>query len=135
MNTESYYLSVLVKFAFLGGTAGGLLLFWKCRGIKSILLYFLSCANILCFVAWLSINGAVYAMARSPNLRPMIYYGPQAVQVGLVVFTYGWPFVASVAAFCLLVVSLLAQPRELPFIVPANLLMLFLWAFTIVALK
>jgi hypothetical protein len=135
MNSESYYIGALVKFAFCGGTASVLLWFWKRRGIKSILLFFLSCANLVCFVVWLAINGAVYAMAKSPNLRPMIYNGSSAVMAALFTITFLWPYVATVAAFILFALSYAAQPGEHKFLVPANLLMLVSWASTIVALN
>ena len=123
MLSESYYLGVLVKFAFLGGAAGGLLWAWKRRGIKSTILYLLSSASFFCFVVWLAINGAVYAMAKSPTFRPMIYHGPPAVMAVLFAILVLWPYIAAIGTLILLASSYAAQPGEHRFLVPADLLM------------
>jgi len=129
LNIEPWFLRVLVKSAFCGVPAGGLLLWLlQRRGVKSWLFYASSCVNYLCYILWLAIGFLISAMAQYPKLGNSI--GPGLFAVWIVL-----PLASTLIAFVLFFWSFGAQPGERRFIVPANLLMLILWATGIPALN
>lgn len=126
-----WFLRILVKFALFGAPAGGILWYWKRRGVRSRKLYYASCANLACYLLWLTVVVTMLVMQTFPALRSMIDY-----RVPAYVFFY-CPFCAMFGSFilCISCVAAVAaeEMKEFVFILLVNGLMLILWLSTVVA--
>jgi len=132
MTIEPWSHRLLLKLALLWVPAAGLLWWLKLRGIRSVIIYFVSGANLVCYMIWL---GAM-VLADSP-----IFYrwSSESKDLDVIFFmtpTFLFvlcPLAATAGSFILLITTLIAKQGEHRFLVPANLLMLILWATSIIA--
>lgn len=123
----------LLKIAFLWTPAAGLLLWLKLRKIRSVILYFVSVADILCYSLWL---GAITLIG-----SPTFYRWSSGSKVDLRIalsataslMLFVVPLAATVGSFILLITSFISKPGERRFLVPANLLTLILWGSSLIA--
>jgi hypothetical protein len=123
---------VLLKFALLWAPAVVILWYLKLRGIRSRIFNIISCANIVCYLLWLLGMVTVHT--------PIVYRWISECKPAIPVLMFFsaflfvlWPIFASMVSFVLFMASFGVQPGERRFFVSANLLMLILWASTIVA--
>jgi hypothetical protein len=132
MTIEPWSHRLLLKLALLWVPAAGLLWRLKLRGIRSVIIYFVSGANLVCYMIWLGAMVLAHSpifyrwSSESKDLDVIFFMTPTF----LFVFC---PLVATVGSFILLITTLIAKQGEHRFLVPANLLMLILWATSIVA--
>jgi hypothetical protein len=126
MTIEPWLQKLLLEFVLFWVPAACLLLWLKFRKTQSPIIYFVSSANLVCYLLWL---GAMVIL-HSPNFYRWysefkdLYFVP-----AFVVFIL--PFVAVFASFILLIACLVLRPREQLFLAPANLLLLILWGSSI----
>jgi hypothetical protein len=132
MTIEPWSHRLLLKLALLWMPAAGLLWWLKLRKIRSVIIYFVSGANLVCYMIWVGamvlINSPIFYRwsTEFKDLKPILYT--------TAILTFVWfPFVATVGSFILLTTTLIAKPGEHRFLVPANLLMFILWATSIIA--
>jgi hypothetical protein len=132
MAIDPWLQRLLLKLAVSWVPAASLLCWLWLRKIRSVILYFASCANLGCYLLWLGTMVTVRSpifyrwSSESKNLDFVLFVIPA--------FTFVlWPLFATVGSFILLIASCMAKQGERRFLVPANLLMLILWASSIVA--
>ncbi len=122
----------LLKLALLWAPAAGLLWWLKLRKIRSVIIYFISGANLVCYLLWLGATGIIGSpsffrwSSESTDLRFVLSV---ISSVTLLVI----PIAATVGSFFMLMMSFIARPGERRFLVPANLLSLILWASSMIA--
>jgi len=110
----------------------GLLLWLKLRKIRSVIIYFVSAANLVCYMIWVGamvlINSPIFFRwsTEFKDLDPIFF------TAATLTFVEG-PLLATVGSFIPLIISVIAKPGEHRFFIPANLLMSILWASSIIA--
>jgi hypothetical protein len=123
----------LFKLMFLWLPAATLLGWLKFRKIRSVIIYFISLANLVSYLLWL---GAMLIVT-SPSFHHWSLESKGDLRVVLSVIPplmfFAIPFAAAVGSFILLITSFIAKPGELAFLVPANLLAFVLWGFSMIA--
>ena len=133
MTIEPWVRSPLLKLALLWAPAAGLLWWLKLRKIRSVIIYFISLANLVSYLLWLGAMLIVtspsfyrWSVESKGNLRVVLSVIPPLMFLAS-------PFAAAAGSFILLITSLIAKPGELAFLVPANLLAFILWGFSMIA--
>ena len=101
-----WFLRILVKFALFGAPAGGILWYWKRRGVRCRKNYYASCANLAFYLNWLTVVVIMLVMQMFPALRSIINYRLPAY-----VFFY-CPFFATFGSFILCISCVAAIAAE-----------------------
>jgi len=114
----------LLRFAVLGIPAAVLLL-WKRAGILSKHLYSSSWANVIAYCVWLTLEVLLNRIGRIPA-APKLFDA-------LVGFLIGSPLIASSCSLVLIILSLSAERDEKWTMASSNVLMIVLWASSLIA--
>jgi hypothetical protein len=112
----------ILKFVFVIIPAVLILLHWRRRGIGSPLLYTLSWIDVGSYLLWLLLIGALDRFASD---------GVWKNDILGILFVF-WPMLATIFALGLAISTMGARRGERAFIVSSNLLMIVLWASSIV---
>ena len=133
MGIDPWVHSPLLKLALLWTPAVGLLWWLKLRKIRSVIIYFISGANLVCYLLWLGAIGIVgspsfyrWSSESKDHLRIVLSVIPPLTLVVI-------PPAATVGSFIFLITSFVARPGEHRFLLSANLLTLILWASSMIA--
>jgi hypothetical protein len=119
--------SLILKFAFLVFPSVLILLHWRRRGVRSPLLYKLSWVEVGSYLLWLLFVAALGFVGSHPTFD---WIRGGSIPANLFVF---WPMLATMIALALCMFTLAAGKGERGFMVSSNLLMLVLWASSVVA--
>jgi hypothetical protein len=115
----------LLRFAVLGIPAGAALLWWKRAGIHSKHLYSSSWANVIAYCIWLTLGVLLNRIGRIPA-APKLFDA-------LVGFLIASPLIASFCSLALIILSLFAERSEKWTMGSSNVLMIVLWASSLIA--